>query len=330
MRFFFPVFESRGTKTWCAFAGISLPQDYAESFQGLYRVTDLEALHLLPTLCLPPARKDFIYWHPFRNCADDLTHPVPPPMGGPNVTEGLLDAIRTGRGRLAQGDPQGAIQACRQALAVSPRSKDLQVCLAEALEAAGQLDAAADAYQSMLDLSPDFWPAYDRADRLLRQSAAAEERLGIWDAFAQQHPDTVFPHAFCATALERAGEHKRAAVAWRSAIAQRPSSPNLHACLGNALLACGEVTEALDAHRRAVALAPEYPDFYPGLAEALARHGDIEGALEAARDAVERDAVAKNVVLIALDRAAIALEAAGRFDQARETREARAWISINR
>jgi tetratricopeptide (TPR) repeat protein len=169
----------------------------------------------------PPARQQPVRQQPVPD-EPDRREPASKEPGTPALAGRLAEVIEL----VDAGRTRQALALASEWLAESPGDVLALVALGEALEAGGDLDRAARAYGSLIDLFPS------RAD-LRRYAGERLERLAG------------------ETALELAVD------TYRKALAQRPDHPSSHRLLAYALLRAGRPQEAFET--LAAAVEQRYP-----------------------------------------------------------------------
>jgi len=163
------------------------------------------------------------------------------------------EALRLlGMTRLRQGDTDEALELLAQAVAAAPQSPLAALHHGLALAAAGQHQAAVD--------------AFNRAATL--------------------HPPDAAPWLNMSSSLLALGDHTGAIRAARRGRLRAPAMAAAHYTLGNAYLAAGHLTAAAAAFRKTTRLQPDFADGWVNLGVAAYRQGDIFAAKQAMRDAL--------------------------------------------
>lgn len=143
------------------------------------------------------------------------------------------------------GDTNGAVATAQMAVAFAGRDARSHLALGMALAQARAFEAAQTAFQTAVELDPEF--------------ADAWTNLGV---VAKENRD-----------LDAAEE------SYRRALALQPDDPIVHNNFGNLLLARGDVAGAMKAYERAVTLKPDYIDAKVNFALSKREAGDAEAAL---------------------------------------------------
>lgn len=193
----------------------------------------------------------------FAERAEGLT--MPPEASGPPALGGTFAEVR---GLLLKKKVKAAESRARRWRSDNYGDVLAVVALGEVLEASGQLDEAARAYGSIIDLYPA------RAD-MLRFAAALLERL------------------------ESEAARTLAVDAYRKAVEQRPDHPSGHRGLAFALLKQGKLQEAFDALE--IGLNQNYPERFPGLKRILRDDLGLLAAVWTARTPAGSKAIAERL-----------------------------------
>ncbi|HOP05902.1 MAG TPA: tetratricopeptide repeat protein [candidate division Zixibacteria bacterium] len=158
---------------------------------------------------------------------------------------------------LQSGDPQAAVGAIDQAIAINPDRPEFHVNLGTALQAVGQNDSAEAAYWQAIRLSPNYANAHYNLANLLRNSQRPEEAIELYRRAIAVCPD--FHEAYCNLGIlqfdmERIDE---AIASTQKAIHLQPNLTKAHCNLGNCYLALGENNLARAAFERALSIDPD-------------------------------------------------------------------------
>lgn len=187
-----------------------------------------------------------------------------PPLDDPWMDEvwglehGPLGALNVGQARMREGDPAGAVEAFRAAVAAAPDEAATHANLGHALAALGRLDDARRSLERALELRPD--------------SARAHYDLGV--------------------VLARAGQDAEAVSQYRAALSLEPDLVAARLNLANSLRRTGRVADAVRAYHAVVDADPARATARIGEALGLVQLGRFDAAverLERARDALPDD-----------------------------------------
>jgi predicted Zn-dependent protease len=236
--------------------------------------------------------------------------PSPQPVAQPGSTDG-----EAGRRLLAQGRPADAIPLLERATADDPANAEYQHLLgraqwdtgnheaavrsygeaarlgpeaygvgyAQALEAVGQLDAAAGALESVLAARPGSRAAEEGLGRIYYRRGEYDKALPLLESLAGQTRDPVVLQQL-AYAAERAGDRERAISTYRDVLAAEPRADVARGLLAESLLAAGRKDDAIDVLQEGLQRSPEAPLLQRGLGKALEQTGRAAEAAAAYRE----------------------------------------------
>jgi tetratricopeptide (TPR) repeat protein len=152
----------------------------------------------------------------------------------------------------------------------------------------GQLGAAEQAYQQVLQLDPNHAEALAQLGQLARVTGRFALAVEYLRRAVAVRPGFAVAHAGLGQALAAQGQAPEAEAAYREAIRLRPRMAEAHAGLGHALLLLNRSAEAETAYREAVRWQPAVADAYAGLGNAYLFQGQLPRAEAAYREAVRR------------------------------------------
>jgi tetratricopeptide (TPR) repeat protein len=180
--------------------------------------------------------------------------------------------------KLAGGDPEGAIAAYRDCLALAPPNAAVYNNLGTALLRAGRFEAAIAALEAALELQPDYLRALVNLGKALREAGRAAEALTRLQQALALQADYVPALVNLGDALAAIGNLDAAQETLERAIRLAPTMVEAQLSLGIARLQAGRIADSLTALRAAVAAAPGHADAHSNLAHALFLAGDWAAA----------------------------------------------------
>jgi Flp pilus assembly protein TadD len=186
------------------------------------------------------------------------------------------DLFALGNELFESGQTQAAIEAFQRRLALTPDHAATAYNLGNALRRAGKPVEAVDAFLCCLRLVPDFGPAYVNIADTLRHLGLLEQARLMADFGVQHAPNLPEAKLCLANVLHDNAEYEAAAALYAEVLARIPSHAGALSNLGNTLRALGRLQEALAAHGRAVAAAPEEGHFRFERAMTRLAAGDFE------------------------------------------------------
>jgi tetratricopeptide (TPR) repeat protein len=232
--------------------------------------------------------------------------------------------LNAGRMLREAGRASDAVVVLERAAASAPDSSLLQAELAAALQAAGQPERALEAYGRALELEPDARTRallfFHRANLLAGVQRAGDAENDLREA-VRLAPDLAEAHLNLGTLCARRGDLAAAATQLERAAQLAPRNVQAQVSLGMALLLLDRPADARSRLEAAVVENPGETAIAHLLARLLASSSssavrDPDRALALARELVEAQPSAAH-----LETLAMALAAAGRFDQAIESQE---------
>jgi predicted O-linked N-acetylglucosamine transferase (SPINDLY family) len=192
---------------------------------------------------------------------------------------------------------------------------------ARSLQREGQLEPAAAAYASLLELDPDHWESLSAIAAIALQRGELEKAvqlydiviarkgddseahykranalngLGRWDAAVAGYDRSVelnpeHANAFCnrGAALERLGRWDKALASYDTAIALNPDDALAYYNRGSVLKELKRLDEALASYEHAIALKPDYAEAYINRGNLLRESGRDEAAVASYDTAIE-------------------------------------------
>jgi tetratricopeptide (TPR) repeat protein len=165
------------------------------------------------------------------------------------------DHARRGQALLAAGQDEAALEAFQRAAWMAPDDPRMHWAVGNVLWRLGRGEEAVTAYQRVIELLPDeATPRCNLAElyAVLGRLQDAQLQLLNARAFAPEDPHLHLADAVVALARRRPAAAEKAA---RAAVASGVLPKFAHLDLGDALLAQGRTAEALDAYRQARAHA---------------------------------------------------------------------------
>ncbi|HNY85148.1 MAG TPA: hypothetical protein PKN23_01530 [Candidatus Hydrogenedentes bacterium] len=254
VRYFFPVYEEQDLRSdrWKLFCGVAVPRTQAADFRGLFRVTDAEKFPWFMNFSLPSDLSALV----LSQRLDGLD-----PSLDTAVRARYWFSGRDPRFLLPQiGHPPPDIGEClasyRREAAKAPGNAFLRVGLGAALAAAGDRDAALEAYREALRMQPRHFIVYHYVDALLGGQDGAGRRVELWREMVSAHPGQYLPHFHLARALEDLGDVPEAVVEYERALEIQPEDIETLKHAGLLFDSLGMPSEADGLFTRARALDP--------------------------------------------------------------------------
>ncbi|TLN19232.1 tetratricopeptide repeat protein, partial [bacterium] len=195
-------------------------------------------------------------------------------------TEAYRSAIRA----YERGDWTSALGYLQQVIEVEPDAPDLYYLMGEIYRFQGQSEDALDAYNTSIEKSAGFAPAYlGRARLRLAEAPRAYADSIRADLETAAELDPLLGEVFLETArldMIQADRLDEAGEAIDTAAGLMPDSPEVGLLRGEVLLAQGKTSEAVSALRNAIELNPANLAAYKLLGRALQLNDQFAGSLE--------------------------------------------------
>ena len=244
--------------------------------------------------------------------------PILDEMGSLSVSSQMF--LTTGAQALKAERFDLAEKAFRGAIAANPENKRAHLNLAVVLAQRGELDAAEESAREALRLDPEYGFAYFNLGTFYESRDQLGEAMGFYEKALEKDPANLKANFRLANALMRTGDYARAAEHYRAAVEIAPAFVRARYLESLALIALRRYPAAREVLEEAVEIHPQNKEFNGSLARLLATADpptaqDAERALTLART-LERDNP-ENVETLAM-----ALAAAGRFEEAVSTQQA--------
>lgn len=172
------------------------------------------------------------------------------------------------------------------------KGKALQANLAIALQAAmakhqaGKLEAAAEHYRAILQVSPQQPDALHYLGVAQHQLGNIEEAARFIRRATEIAPDYIDAHNNLGNVLKELGQIADAESAYRHVLAARPDFAQAQNNLGVVLAAQGRYAEAIAEYRACLEKSPEFAECWHNLGNAYKKNQAIDDALSAYRQAI--------------------------------------------
>ncbi|WP_058187914.1 tetratricopeptide repeat protein [Terracidiphilus gabretensis] len=188
---------------------------------------------------------------------------------------------------LASRQPDAAVRMAQAAVTVAPAMSHAWVVLGQALRAAGQRDAARDAYGSALRLDSGNALAHTGLGELEIAAGKPEDALPHFTLALERDPSLLASRMGLGHALGCLDRFAEALVHYEQALACSRRLPEGEFAVGFALARLGRMEEAERRYRRAISLRPDFAAGWMNLGCLLRDKGSDLYAEAALRHAVE-------------------------------------------
>src|SRR5262249_55662904 len=170
-----------------------------------------------------------------------------------------------------------------------PTSARAHLNHATALQDAGRVDEAAEAFSKALRLNPDSAKAHVSLATILIGKGKLDEAHTHYERALQMEPNNAEYHSGYAYLLEQLGHDDKAAAECEAAVRLAPKSAQAHHSYGAFLEKHGKLDEATAQYREAVRADPSYVDAQIDLGTALMEKSDLSEAKAHLQTATKRD-----------------------------------------
>jgi len=179
-----------------------------------------------------------------------------------------------------------AIDAFTHAHALRPDDPLIAYNLGNAWLRRGRHDRAEACYRASLDLNPDQPLAWCNLGTALQEQGQFEAALAAFTEAIDRAPDYADARYNLGNALQELGRHVEAETAYRRALELRPDFLEARVNLGNALMAQAREAEAEALHAETLQTRPDSAEAHNGLALSRFNRGWYEGVVEHYRAAL--------------------------------------------
>lgn len=197
----------------------------------------------------------------------------------PARAEIRLGIARAWLGSDDRRDLERAAQVLLRAAEMAPDVPQVHAALGRVREKAGDLPAAAEAYDRALRLDPGYRYARRRMLRLALQTRDFGRARHDAERLVADAADVPEHHFLAALVADREGRDDEARRVYRKAIeVAKGNYPEAYLNLGNLEKSAGDRAAARAAYEKAIALRPRYTAAHVNLARLLDASGDLAGA----------------------------------------------------
>ena len=186
---------------------------------------------------------------------------------------------------IAQQRPAEAVPALRRAIALNPALKSAQVTLGQALLATGAEQAAADAFDELMQGHPQMQELADAAT--LHRDGQFEQAETAYRELLKRNPQDVSVLRLLGLLAIDTGHFRNAATLLKQAVELAPGFHGAWIELSKAQTELHELGDAIASAERAIAIEPQRAGGYVALANALAHTDRAEEAIASYRRAQE-------------------------------------------
>jgi predicted O-linked N-acetylglucosamine transferase (SPINDLY family) len=182
------------------------------------------------------------------------------PKAGKNSSSINDEKLERARSLDQQRQFADAAAICRELLEIQPDHFDSLILWAEIAAKKGDPEQAIELYARIIDLKPEFAPAYYKRGNLLKDSGQMEEALSDYDRAIALDP--AYAAAFCnrGVVMERLNRLDEACDSYSRAIILNPNDALAYYNRGSVLRSLKQPEEALASYNRAIAVKPDFAE----------------------------------------------------------------------
>jgi len=196
---------------------------------------------------------------------------------------GIADAMALAVELQKQDRLEAAAELYQRILAVAPDYPDAWHFRGLVVFKLGRLDEAETLIRRAIDLAPDYADAHNNLGNVLQHQKRYEEAIGFHARAIALRPDYAEAHNNLGNVLRRQKRYQEAVGCHERAIALQPDLAEAHHNLGQAYEALDQLDGALTAYRQASLLRPYNFESYRQLGSALYGTGRIDDAADVYR-----------------------------------------------
>jgi protein O-GlcNAc transferase len=191
-----------------------------------------------------------------------------------------------GAARHQLGDPRGALDFFRRAVAVNPRNAQYQTNLGATWDALGELDQALVCFRRALELDPHMAAAHYNMANILRHAGRLDEAEAAYRRALAENPAFVSALINLSTLLSDQEQTAEALQCLERALSLKADSPEVLNNLGILYRDLGRAADAESCYRRAIGIAPNFAEAHCNLAALLKEHDRAAESETAYREAL--------------------------------------------
>lgn len=190
-------------------------------------------------------------------------------------------------GTALQVQGKDALPALRKTVELTPDDPEAHGSLGNALQSAGQFDAALASYERALELNPEFVEALSNMGGALQAKGQLDDAAACYRRALALRPDYAMAHFNLGNTLKAQQQFAAAAASYRAALALMPEDAEVHCNLGNALHGMQEYAQAIISYQDALQRHPGYAMAHGNIGAALYKLGRFAEAQESYRIALQ-------------------------------------------
>jgi tetratricopeptide (TPR) repeat protein len=187
---------------------------------------------------------------------------------------------------LAAGKLDLAIATCQQILQLKPDYAPAFKIAADALAGQGKIDNAIQAYAKAIEFDPNLADAYANIAVLLHSQDKFEAAIPYYRRAIQLKPDRAETYYNLGIGMSRTGQLDQALACYQQVIRLQPNHEISYYICGTILHQQHKLPEAISYYRQAIKIKPNYAEPYCNLGVLLARQGNLTEAIACYQNAI--------------------------------------------
>ncbi len=161
-----------------------------------------------------------------------------------------------------------AADAYQTVVMLSPQDAQAHSDLGNTLQELGRWEEAEASYNKAIALKPDYAEAHYNLGVALKELRRWEEAETSYNQAIALNPDLVEAHTNLGNTLQELGRWEEAEASYNKAITLKPDFAEAHSNLGNTLQALGRWDESIESYKRALAIKPNDGNFLRNISTA--------------------------------------------------------------
>ncbi|RJQ56966.1 MAG: tetratricopeptide repeat protein [Nitrospiraceae bacterium] len=185
------------------------------------------------------------------------------------------------------GRYEEAIDACRQAIKISPEDARSHQILGASYDVLGLNKDAIEAYKHAIKINPNDWSSYHNLGNIYLELGMLKEAVDAYEQAVRINPDFAESYKKLGYAYGKSGRATDAIEAFKQAIRINPDDSTAHINLGVSYEKSGMSKEAIEAFKQAIRINPDYAEAHNDLGIAYGELGMYKDAIGAYKQAIK-------------------------------------------
>ena len=181
---------------------------------------------------------------------------------------------------------EDAIQACREAIRITPVRADAYALLGYAYGKLGRYNEEIEAYKQAIRIKPDYADVHTNLGICYINLGRYNEAIEACKQAIRINPDDAKAHDSLGICYGRLGRYNEAIEAHKQAIRINSDDAKAHNNLGVCYGRLGRYNEEIEAYKQAIRIKPDYADVHTNLGICYINLGRYNEAIEACKQAI--------------------------------------------